>query len=250
MLLVAQSISASPKQLSALRTHVPALARVDPDELELALGLLPISVLAWVDEARGRALVAALAEEGLALTLVHDAELHRALIDPPHADDVLVELDLLPTFHPPTWLRASASRGLEVWHFAHDRRLDALLHEWFGHVELDELLQPPRIMHVRAHLDAATLAHLRDATARLREGGDVLPDPSRSRDGIGLTLTLPDPPSLRIDAHNPEHDEAPRLLAVVDLLLALALPLLPELAHLPGYFDEAPEPRRARKRRK
>lgn len=248
MLLVARATSTTPKQLEALRAHLPVLARVDLGELELALGLLPICPLVWVDEARGRGLVAALAEDGLALELIHDNELHRTLIDPPHADDVLVELDLSPTFNPPTWLRASASRGLEVWHFAHDQRLEWLVYELLGHVELDELLLPPRLVHARAHLDTPTLALLHDATARVRERGDVLPDPTLMRDGIGVALTLPSPP-LHIYACSPEHRDAPRLLALIDLLLALALPRMPEITHLSGYFDK-PEPRAPRKRRK
>jgi hypothetical protein len=237
MLLIAQATSTTPEQLRALRAHLPALARVDLDELELSLGLLPACVLGWVDEARGRALVAALAEEGLALALVGDHELHRTLIDPPPADDVLVELDLSPTFHPPTWLRASASRGLEVWHFVDWPRLASPLHELLGHIELDELLRPPRFVHLSADLDASTLVRLRDACARVRERGDVLPDPSRMRDGIGIALTLPEPPPLHIDAQSPEYGDAPRLLTVLDLLLALVLPRMPELAHLSSYID-------------
>jgi hypothetical protein len=244
MMLVARGTSATPDQLRALQAQVPGLARMDQGELELALAVLPICILADVGEAYGRKLLAALAEEGLTLELVEDHALHRLLIAPPPADDVLLELDLSPTFHPPTWLRASASRGLEVWHFeawAPSLRLHA-------RVDLDELERALtlRFVHARAELDTATLAGLREACLRVCEPGDEFVDPSLMRDGIGVSLVLTDPP-LHLDVPSPEPHEAPRLCALLERVLGLAVPLLPEVAHLPRYFERVTPPRKRRR---
>jgi hypothetical protein len=80
----------------------------------------------------------------------------------------------------------------------------------------------------------------------VREPGDEFIDPSSMRDGIGVSLVLADPP-LHLDVRSPEPDEAPRVCALLGLLLDLAVPLLPTVAHLPRTIERFTQPRKRRK---
>jgi hypothetical protein len=97
-LVIRAPLGATRERVRELCRSLPELARLDVDELELALDLIPICVLAWRTPEQAPAIVRELADLDILVLDVH--ALHRLQLDCPTRVDSLLEVALAPAFRP------------------------------------------------------------------------------------------------------------------------------------------------------
>jgi hypothetical protein len=226
-------LGATRERVRELCSLVPELARLDIDQLELALDLIPICVLGWRTPEQAHAIVRELPDLDILVLDVHG--LHRLQLDCPIRADALLEVAFGPAFHPCAVIQVTASPGGVDLHVCTAREQpDSFPLAMRMRHGLDlEQLPDVEVVCGSGSLDARVSRPLLDAIAALRAHPDPEPAPGEGRDGMDVELRVPDErgKTLVIARWSPKPDEAPRVCATLLALLdACALVwLAPEL---------------------
>jgi hypothetical protein len=233
-------LGATRERVRELCSLLPELARLDIDQLELALDLIPICVLGWRTPEQAHAIARELPDLDLLVLDMH--ALHRLQLDCPTRADSLLEVSFNPAFHPCAVIQVTASPGGVDLHVRTAREQPdsfPLAMRMLHGLDLEHLPNV-EVVHGSGSLDARASGPLLDAIARLCAHPDPEPAPGEGRDGMDVELRLSDGRggTLVIDRWSPRSDEAPRVHATLLALLdaCALLPLRHFIADLRRYL--------------